>query len=42
MATIYKITNNKNGMVYIGQTNNIERRYREHFVWNCSNKQYID
>ena len=42
MATIYKITNNKNGMIYIGQTNNIERRYKEHFIWDQSNKQYID
>lgn len=27
---VYKITNVKNGMVYIGQTTNIERRWQEH------------
>ena len=31
-----------NGKIYIGQTNNIERRYKEHFIWDHSNKQYID
>ena len=28
---IYKITNQINGKVYIGQTNNLERRYKEHW-----------
>ena len=30
MGVIYKITNNINGKSYIGQTNNFERRMREH------------
>lgn len=30
MIGIYKITNIKNGKVYIGQSNNIERRWSEH------------
>lgn len=30
MIGIYKITNKNNGMVYIGQTDNIERRLSEH------------
>lgn len=42
MAAIYKITNKNNSKIYIGQTNNIERRYREHFCWNLSSSQYID
>lgn len=28
---IYKITNTKNGKVYIGQTNNIDKRKEQHF-----------
>ena len=32
---IYKITNLINGKIYIGQTNNYKRRYREH-----KNKMY--
>ena len=31
MIGIYKITNKLNNKVYIGQSNNIERRYQEHF-----------
>ena len=42
MVGIYKITNKINGKVYIGQSNNIERRKREHFDWNKTSKQYID
>lgn len=42
MAAIYKITNKNNSKIYIGQTNNIERRYKEHFCWNLSSSQYID
>ena len=42
MIGIYKITNKINGKVYIGQSNNIERRKREHFDWNKTSKQYID
>ena len=30
MIGIYKITNNINGKIYIGQSNNIERRFQEH------------
>lgn len=30
MIGIYKITNNINGKVYIGQSNNIQRRFSEH------------
>lgn len=41
MTGIYKITNKLNNKVYIGQSNNIERRYKEHF--NCKQpKQKID
>ena len=29
---IYKITNNKNGKVYIGQSQNIYARKKQHFV----------
>ena len=42
MIGIYKITNINNNKVYIGQSNNLERRYKEHFIWNLNNKQYID
>lgn len=42
MVGIYKITNKANGKVYIGQSNNLTRRKREHFDWNLSKKQYID
>lgn len=31
MIGIYKITNTANGKVYIGQTNDIERRRNQHF-----------
>lgn len=27
---VYKITNNINGKIYIGQTNNLKRRLQEH------------
>lgn len=30
MIGIYKITNKENGKIYIGQSNNIERRLKEH------------
>ena len=42
MVGIYKITNKLNNKVYIGQSNNLERRRREHFDWNLSKRQYID
>lgn len=32
LAGIYKITNNKNGMVYVGQSQNVYEREVEHFV----------
>lgn len=42
MIGIYKITDLTNGKVYIGQSNNIERRKREHFEWNKNPSQYVD
>lgn len=36
MIGIYKITNKKNGKVYIGQSANIERRFKEHCHQNKS------
>ena len=39
MIGIYKITNKNNGKIYIGLSNNIERRKKEHFnnnIYNCS------
>lgn len=30
MIGIYKITNKINGKMYIGQSNDIERRFKEH------------
>ena len=40
MIGIYKIENKINGKIYIGQSNNLERRKTEHF--NGSTKQEID
>ena len=34
---IYKITNKKNGKMYIGQSNNIKRRFYEH----CRNNEIL-
>lgn len=42
MIGIYKITNKLNNKVYIGQSSNLERRYKEHFEWNNNSTQYID
>ena len=42
MVGIYKITNKTNNKVYIGQSNNLERRKKEHFNWKMNNRQYID
>lgn len=42
MVGIYKITNKENCKVYIGQTNNFARRYKEHFLWKLNKRQYID
>ena len=39
MVGIYKITNKLNGKVYIGQSNDIERRWAEHkrkYKWSTS------
>lgn len=44
MIGIYKITNNLSGKIYIGQSNNIERRWKEHCAsnrWKTS-ENYID
>lgn len=42
MIGIYKITNKNNGKIYIGQSNNIERRKKEHFNNNIYNSSKID
>ena len=44
MNYIYKYKNKKNGKVYIGQTNNIERRIREHrsIAFNPNSANYKD
>ena len=44
MNYIYSYTNKINGHRYIGQTNNIERRKREHrsCAFNKESKQYLD
>lgn len=41
MIGIYKIINKLNNKIYIGQSNNIERRYKDHFEWP-KYKQDID
>ena len=38
MVGIYKFTNRKNGMSYIGQSTNIKRRYNN-YIMNINNKQ---
>ena len=30
MQGIYKITNNLNGSIYIGKSNNLDRRWKDH------------
>lgn len=42
MIGIYKITDLTNGMIYIGQSNNISRRKIEHFNDNKYNQSKID
>ena len=37
MGVIYKVTNLKNGKIYIGQTNDFQRRKREHL--NAAKKE---
>ena len=42
MIGIYKITNVLNNKVYIGQSNNIERRFREHKTVGEKSKIPVD
>lgn len=39
MHYIYKVTNKQNGKIYIGQTNNLERRKKQHLYDNRTNHQ---
>ena len=39
MYYIYKVTNKINGKIYIGQTNNIDRRKKQHLYDNRTNHQ---
>ena len=40
MVGIYKITNNINGKIYIGQSINIDKRIKEHF-WKAQNENDV-
>lgn len=40
VSGIYAITNKANGKIYVGQSNNINRRYREHFSMLRHNHKY--
>ena len=42
MIGIYKIENKLNGKVYIGQSNNIERRFQEHQTKGTSSRIPVD
>ena len=42
MIGIYKFTNKTNGKSYIGQSTNIERRYKEHKTRKCENTLFHD
>lgn len=42
MIGIYKITNKINGKSYIGQSNNIERRFQEHQTKGCLSRIPLD
>lgn len=42
MIGIYKITNNINGKIYVGQSNNIQRRFLEHKNRGATSKIPVD
>lgn len=42
MIGIYKITNNINGKIYIGQSNNIQRRFSEHQNRGATSRILVD
>lgn len=42
MVGIYKITNTLNGKFYIGQSNNIERRFKEHLTKGAASRIPLD
>ena len=42
MIGIYKITNNTNGKIYVGQSNNIERRFYEHQTKGTTSRIPVD
>lgn len=42
MIGIYKITNNINGKIYIGQSNNIQRRFSEHQTKGSASRIPVD
>ena len=42
MIGIYKITNIQNGRMYIGQSNNIERRFKEHQTKGAKSRILVD
>ena len=42
MIGIYKITNKLNGKVYIGQSNNIGRRFKEHQTKGSESRIPVD
>lgn len=42
MIGIYKITNNINGKIYIGQSNNIQRRFLEHKNRGATSRILVD
>lgn len=39
---IYMIKNKKTGQIYIGQSNNIEKRYRQHCNHNAKGHSYVE
>ena len=41
MYIVYKITNLKNGKIYIGQTKNFKRRMNQHFYENSSSNSLL-